>query len=53
MPIRPHASREQPAANPASNPASSVAGKPEPDLKLKDLDGKDVSLADYKGKSSS
>jgi len=40
----------QPAANPASNPASSVAGKPEPDLKLKDLDGKDVSLADYKGK---
>jgi cytochrome c biogenesis protein CcmG/thiol:disulfide interchange protein DsbE len=30
--------------------ASSVAGKPEPDLKLKDLDGKDVSLADLKGK---
>jgi len=30
--------------------ASSVADKPEPDLKLKDLDGKDVSLADLKGK---
>jgi len=29
---------------------SDVAGKPAPDLKLKDLDGKDVSLADFKGK---
>jgi len=29
---------------------SNVAGKPEPDLKLKSVDGKDVSLADYKGK---
>jgi thiol-disulfide isomerase/thioredoxin len=29
---------------------SDVAGKPEPDVKLKDLDGKDVSLADFKGK---
>jgi len=29
---------------------SHVAGKPEPDLKLKDVSGKDVSLADYKGK---
>jgi thiol-disulfide isomerase/thioredoxin len=29
---------------------SDAAGKPEPDLKLKDLDGKDISLADYKGK---
>jgi thiol-disulfide isomerase/thioredoxin len=29
---------------------SQVAGKPEPDLKLKTVDGKDVSLADYKGK---
>jgi thiol-disulfide isomerase/thioredoxin len=27
-----------------------VSGKPEPDLKLKTVDGKDVSLADYKGK---
>jgi cytochrome c-type biogenesis protein len=27
-----------------------VAGKPAPDLKLKDIDGKDVSLADLKGK---
>jgi thiol-disulfide isomerase/thioredoxin len=34
----------------ASIPDSNFAGKPEPDLKLKDLDGKDVSLADYKGK---
>jgi len=30
--------------------ASSVAGKPAPALKLKDLDGKEVSLADLKGK---
>src|SRR5258708_37842438 len=29
---------------------STVAGKPEPELKLKDVSGKDVSLADYKGK---
>jgi cytochrome c-type biogenesis protein len=29
---------------------SNVAGKPEPDLKLKTVDGKDVSLDDYKGK---
>jgi len=29
---------------------SKVAGKPEPDLKLKTVDGNDVSLADYKGK---
>ena len=29
---------------------SHVGGKPERDLKLKDVDGKDVSLADYKGK---
>ena len=29
---------------------SNAAGKPEPDLKLKTVDGKDVSLADYKGK---
>src|SRR5271157_2521559 len=29
---------------------SDAAGKPEPDLKLRDLDGKDISLADYKGK---
>jgi cytochrome oxidase Cu insertion factor (SCO1/SenC/PrrC family) len=31
----------------ANNPA---AGKPAPDLTLKDLDGKDVSIARYKGK---
>jgi cytochrome c-type biogenesis protein len=29
---------------------SQVAGKPEPELNLKTVDGKDVSLADYKGK---
>ncbi len=31
-------------------PPSAIAGKPAPDLKLKDLDGKDVSLGDLKGK---
>jgi thiol-disulfide isomerase/thioredoxin len=40
----------QTAADLPSYSASSIEGKPEPDLKLKDLDGKDVSLADYKGK---
>jgi thiol-disulfide isomerase/thioredoxin len=30
--------------------ASSLMGTPEPDLKLKDTDGKEVSLADLKGK---
>jgi len=34
----------------ASIPVSNFGGKPEPELKLKDLDGRDVSLADYKGK---
>jgi thiol-disulfide isomerase/thioredoxin len=29
---------------------SNVAGKPEPQIKLKDLSGNDVNLADYKGK---
>src|SRR5579862_6624181 len=29
---------------------ASAAGKPEPQLKLKDVNGKDVDLADYKGK---
>jgi thiol-disulfide isomerase/thioredoxin len=29
---------------------TALAGKPEPELKLKDVDGKDVSLADFKGK---
>jgi thiol-disulfide isomerase/thioredoxin len=33
-----------------SVPMVDIAGKPEPDLKLKDLDGKDVSLSDYRGK---
>jgi len=40
----------QSASNPASQPTFSAEGKLEPDLKLKDLDGKEVSLADYKGK---
>lgn len=31
-------------------PVSDLGGKPEPDLKLKDVDGKDVSLSDYRGK---
>lgn len=30
--------------------AANVAGKPAPEFELKDLDGKDVTLADYKGK---
>jgi len=33
-----------------SGSMTSAAGKPAPELKLKDLDGKDVSLADYTGK---
>src|SRR5271154_5370051 len=34
----------------AAAPDSGALNKPEPDLTLKDLDGKDVSLAQYKGK---
>src|SRR5271168_2641289 len=34
----------------ATAEASEAINKPEPDLTLKDLDGKDVSLAQYKGK---
>ncbi len=36
----------------AGNPHvdTQITGKPEPDLKLKDIDGKDVALADLKGK---
>jgi peroxiredoxin len=30
--------------------ASSASGKPAPEFKVKDLDGKEVALADYKGK---
>jgi thiol-disulfide isomerase/thioredoxin len=33
-----------------ARPASEAAGKPAPALKLKDLDDKEVALADYKGK---
>jgi thiol-disulfide isomerase/thioredoxin len=39
------------APNVAGKPGTDIkAGTPEPDLKLKTVDGKDVSLADYKGK---
>lgn len=39
------------APNVAGNPATGIkAGTPEPDLKLKSVDGKDIYLADYKGK---
>ncbi len=39
------------AQNIAGNPATDIkAGTPEPDLKLKTIDGKEVLLADYKGK---
>jgi len=39
------------AQNIAGNPATGIkAGTPEPDLKLKTIDGKEVMLADYKGK---
>jgi thiol-disulfide isomerase/thioredoxin len=38
------------AMSTAAPAADAGAGKPEPDLKLKDLNGKDVSLADLKGK---
>lgn len=31
-------------------PVSSIAGKPAPEIELKDLDGKEVSLADLRGK---
>jgi thiol-disulfide isomerase/thioredoxin len=37
--------------NPSAIPVASAASiKPAPDIRLKDLDGKDVSLADYQGK---
>ena len=39
-----------PKQNAAILPGKSVEGKPAPELKLKDLDGKDVSLSDFKGK---
>lgn len=49
-PVKEPAKPAAPAATPAA-PATGVAiGKPAPDFKLKDVDGKDVKLADYKGK---
>jgi thiol-disulfide isomerase/thioredoxin len=44
-----HATRKPRPAS-LSLAASSSIGKPEPELKLKDLDDKDVSLSDLKGK---
>src|SRR5258706_1501520 len=39
------------AQNISGNPATGIkAGTPEPDLKLKTIDGKEVLLTDYKGK---
>lgn len=41
----------QPSAEPKPAPkAEAVVGKPAPELALKDLDGKEVKLSDYKGK---
>src|SRR5690242_21227542 len=45
--------RLQPAAANMTRPdpaATDAAGKPAPDFAVKDLDGKDITLADYKGK---
>jgi|SRR5689334_2705106 len=45
--------RLQPAAANMTSPdsaATDAAGKPAPDFAVKDLDGKDITLADYKGK---
>jgi thiol-disulfide isomerase/thioredoxin len=44
-----HATRLSGKGN-VTNADASVAGKPVPDVKLKDLEGHDVSLSDYKGK---
>jgi peroxiredoxin len=42
----------EPEKKPAVEPApAAAAGKPAPDFTLKDLDGKDVSLASFKGKT--
>jgi cytochrome c-type biogenesis protein len=46
--IADRATRVQGRAKPAL--VSGIDGNPEPDLRLKDVDGKDVSLADFKGK---
>ena len=44
--------RLQPAAANMSEPGSdaAAAGKPAPDFSVKNLDGNDITLADYKGK---
>jgi len=44
------ATRLSTKASMAVPPSSDAPGKPAPDLKLKNLDGNDVALADYKGK---
>jgi peroxiredoxin len=38
-------------AKPEARPTTAEVGKPAPDFKLKDLNGKDVSLASFKGKA--
>ena len=46
-----YADRATRVSGAGAKPAESrMAGKPEPELKLKDLSGKDVALADFKGK---
>lgn len=49
-PAAPAAKEAPKAAAPAPAAAGVAIGKPAPDFKLKDTNGKDVSLADYKGK---
>lgn len=47
------AEQPAPAAEPAPAPASTVAevGRPAPDFTLKDLDGKEIALSSFKGKT--
>ena len=40
-----------PPTTPPAEPAKATAGRPAPDFTLKDLDGKEVSLASFKGKT--
>jgi thiol-disulfide isomerase/thioredoxin len=45
-----HATRKSVKRVGTAVPAADTTAKPAPEIKLKDLEGKDVSLADYKGK---